>query len=203
MVEPKPNAFRSGPTRRDTMIGGLGLLTSLLAPRANAKAIDNPPVFETARHQYTMIEPLAAMKSVPVRRLDGTPAALAPSAGKVTLISFWATWCVNCRTDLPALALLQRTMGKRVQVDAVSVDRKDRESIQQFVSDIGVHDLALYWDSLGVLGDLNNKVGGQFPIVGMPITYLVTPAGLIAGYVTETADWLSPSGQRLISYYEN
>jgi thiol-disulfide isomerase/thioredoxin len=120
------------------------------------------------------------------------------------LVSFWATWCINCKTDLPALAELQRIMGRRVQVEAISTDKTSRDDVRKFVVDLGISGLSISLDPDGLLGELDGAgVGtGQFPTYGMPITYLVTPRGLIAGYVIETADWLSDAGQKLISYYQ-
>jgi thiol-disulfide isomerase/thioredoxin len=202
MRDPKVDAMNPGPTRRNLLAGGLGLVVSTASRQAWAHPIDNPPVFETARHQYTILEPQRAMNKVILSSLSGAPKLVAPKLGKVTLVSFWATWCVNCKTDLPALAELQRAMGKRIQVEAVSTDKTGRDDVQRFVSDLGVQGLSISLDPGGLLGELEGAGDGQFPTYGMPITYLVTPGGLIAGYIVETADWLSDAGRALISYYE-
>jgi thiol-disulfide isomerase/thioredoxin len=47
-------------------------------------------------------------------------------AGKVVVVSFWATWCGYCLKELPVLANIQRSMGRQnVQVIAVNVEDRD------------------------------------------------------------------------------
>ena len=204
MADRTPDLPRPGTTRRKLLAGGIGLFASAMSRPASSHSLENPPVFETARHQYTMLEPRRTMTGVVLSSLTGAPKLVSPTLGKVTLVSFWATWCINCKTDLPALAELQRMMGRSIQVEAVSTDRKGREDVGKFVSDLGIHGLAISLDPAGLLGELDGAGGGdgQFPTYGMPITYLVTPSGEIAGYVVETANWLSDAGQALISYYQ-
>lgn len=187
------------PTRRAVLAGGVALLGEALARPAISHPIDNPPVFETTRHQFTMLEPRLTMKGVTLASLTGVPKLVAPAPGKITLVNFWATWCLNCRTELPAMAELQRIMGNRIQVEAISTDRIPREQVREFVSDLGIKGLSISVDPNGLFGELNRD--GQFPTFGMPITYLVTPAGLIAGYIVDNADWLSKAGQALLAYY--
>ncbi|QND44322.1 TlpA family protein disulfide reductase (plasmid) [Rhizobium lusitanum] len=133
----------------------------------------------------------------------GKPKTLRPTHGKVTLISFWATWCINCRTDLPAMARLQQAMGHRVEVAAISVDTIGREDVKSFVSELGIKGLPIYLDPAGLVAGPDAKGNSLFPLFGMPITYLITPDGRIAGYLAGTADWLSQSGQDLLSYYQS
>lgn len=193
----------SGTTRRALLAGSLGLIAGGLSRQASAAAPDSPPPFETGRRQYTMLEPARRMKGVVLSSLSGVPKLVSPAPGKVTLVSFWATWCINCKTDLPALAELQRVMGKRIQVEAVSTDKADRQVVNSFVSELGIRGLSISLDPNGLFGELDGggNGDGQFPAYGLPITYLVTPDGVIAGYIIDTADWLSDAGQALLAYY--
>ena len=44
--------------------------------------------------------------------------------GKVVIVTFWATWCVPCRKELPVLETIQQQAGRdRVNVVAVNIEK--------------------------------------------------------------------------------
>ncbi|MEO8384088.1 MAG: TlpA disulfide reductase family protein, partial [Betaproteobacteria bacterium] len=46
-------------------------------------------------------------------------------AGKVLVVTFWASWCGPCRAELPILENLQRAAKGSVQVVAVNIEERD------------------------------------------------------------------------------
>ena len=42
------------------------------------------------------------------RTADGSDLSLAALKGKVVLLNFWATWCLECRPEMPAFERLHR-----------------------------------------------------------------------------------------------
>ena len=51
--------------------------------------------------------------------------ALAAEKGKVILVDFWASWCVPCRKEMPAVQTLQEKRGKNnLAVVRISIDKK-------------------------------------------------------------------------------
>jgi thiol-disulfide isomerase/thioredoxin len=70
----------------------------------------------------------AAGAGSPPRVQTVTPAeyrskVVAPHLGRVLVVNFWATWCVPCREEMPALASAARKMsGQAVDVVLVSAD---------------------------------------------------------------------------------
>ncbi len=177
------------------------LCTGAARAQSQLQALASPPVFRTGRRQFTQLEPATPLPSITLTDLKGRPTTLAPPRGKVLLINVWASWCAACQTDLP---LLERFHQARpdVAVAAVSTDRVvARQSLDQYLAQLGIKSLPIYRDQAGTLVSDTGTGSAPLRVPGMPITYLVTPQGLIAGYIQGVSDWLSDDAQRLLDYY--
>ena len=92
------------------------------------------------------------------------------------LVNLWATWCVPCRKEMPALDALQAELGgDKFDVVAINIDTRDPEKPLAFLKDAGVTHLAYYADqSAKVFQEL--KLAGK--AFGMPTTLIVDPLRL-------------------------
>ena len=91
--------------------------------------------------------------------------------GKVTYLTFFASWCGPCRKELPALMALQdRYEARGFQVVAVGVDTGARAS-ETFAKRAKV--------DYPVVLDPRNKVLGLFDVKSMPTSYLIDRDGVI------------------------
>ncbi len=57
--------------------------------------------------------------------LDGKKVSLETYAGKVVVISFWATWCPPCRMELPILEHIQTAGKGQIHVIAINTESRD------------------------------------------------------------------------------
>lgn len=127
---------------------------------------------------------------------DGKPTSLAAFRGKALLVNLWATWCVPCRKEMPALnALQQQQGGAAFQVVAVNVDTTRLERPAAFLKDNGITDLALYSDSSADVLQALKRQGG---LLGLPTTLLIDKNGCELGRMAGPAEWASPDGQAVI-----
>ena len=70
-----------------------------------------------------------ASPTSPSRRRTAPTSTLAAFAGKTMLVNLWATWCVPCRAEMPALDRLQAAFGgKDFQVVAINVDLRNERA---------------------------------------------------------------------------
>ena len=117
--------------------------------------------------------------------------------GKTLLVNFWATWCVPCRKEMPALDRLQGQLGgSEFEVVAINVDTSRLDRPKAFLRDTGIAHLGSYSDpSADVLQQL--KVNGGF--IGLPTTLLIDKDGCELGRIAGPAEWSSPDAIALIT----
>jgi thiol-disulfide isomerase/thioredoxin len=108
--------------------------------------------------------------------------SLADFNGKVVILTIWATWCVPCREEMPALDRLQAALGgPEFAVVPLSIDR-GIEKITKFYAEIGIRNLPIYID---VAGRAPRDLGA----VGVPTTLILDRAGQEVGRVVGPAQW--------------
>lgn len=126
----------------------------------------------------------------------GAQKTLADWRGRAVLFNLWATWCVPCRKEMPALDALQvRLGGPRFDVVAVNVDTRDPDKPKAWLKDVGINRLAYYADpSAKVFQDL--KMADR--AFGMPTTLLIDANGCEVGTLAGPAEWASDDAIKLI-----
>jgi thiol-disulfide isomerase/thioredoxin len=130
--------------------------------------------------------------------LDGAGAyrTLADWMGRTVLVNLWATWCVPCRKEMPALDSLEAAMGgPRFEVVAINIDTRDSAKPQAWLSDIGITKLAYYADPTAKVFQDLKAIGLGF---GLPTTLLVDPLGCEIGSMAGPAEWASEDGVTLV-----
>ena len=129
--------------------------------------------------------------------MAGNETGLDAFRGQVVVLNLWATWCVPCRKEMPALDALEGKLGgPNFQVVAISIDTRDPEKARTWLKEVGIGGLAYYADpSAKVFQDL--KMVGR--AAGMPTTLLVDPAGCEIGTVAGPAEWASEDAVKLVS----
>ena len=126
----------------------------------------------------------------------GKPLTLDHWRGRTVLLNLWATWCVPCRKEMPALDALEKKLGgPDFQVVAVNIDTRDPDKPKAFLKELGISSLAYYADpSAKTFQDLK-EIGRAF---GMPTTMLVSKEGCEIGTIAGPAEWASPDAVKLI-----
>lgn len=128
-----------------------------------------------------------ALPDIPFNGPDGKPTSLAALRGKTVLLNLWATWCVPCRTEMPALDRLQAAEGgKDFEVVAVNIDTRNLDKPKAFLAEIGVKSLAFYADPKA---DILQSLKKATSVLGLPTTILIDPKGCEIGVMAGPAEW--------------
>lgn len=127
---------------------------------------------------------------------DGMPRTMADFKGKTVLLNLWATWCVPCRKEMPALDKLQGALGGTdFQVVAVNVDTAKLDRPKQFLTDVGITHLPFYADPTGAVLQTAKENG---PVLGLPTTMLIDKNGCAIATLAGPADWASDDARKVI-----
>ena len=125
---------------------------------------------------------------------SGRERTLADWRGKVVLLNLWATWCLPCRKEMPALDRLQRELGSDAfEVVAVSVDRTGLPGARKFLDEAKV-------DKLGLYADGSARMATTLRAGGLPATLLIDREGREIGRLLGPAEWDGEDAKRLIAW---
>jgi thiol-disulfide isomerase/thioredoxin len=121
-------------------------LIAAVAFASCAKKVDSPPRDQAMSR--TLVSELTSVTARPERAPNfawkdqsGATVDFDSYRGKVTLVNFWATWCVPCKRELPDLVALSKELAdKNVRILGVSTDRGSSvvEEVSAFVREHGI-----------------------------------------------------------------
>ena len=127
---------------------------------------------------------------------EGKPRKLSDWRGKTVLVNLWATWCVPCRKEMPALDSLQAKLGgKDFEVVAVNIDTRDPEKPRNFLKEANLTQLGYFADSKAKVFQDLKSIGKA---LGMPTSVLVDGQGCEIANLAGPAEWASEDAIKLI-----
>ena len=207
---------RSAPKKRVLLIltGGIaGLAAGLAGVYGIATLTGNAggdaacrPAVELARKLAPLVRgEVAAVKvaksglkvpDIAFQDAAGKPLSMADWRGRTVLLNLWATWCVPCRQEMPALDALQQRLGSLgFEVVAVNIDTRDPDKPKAWLKEVGIEKLAYYADPTAKTFQDLKEIGRAF---GMPTTLLLDPQGCEIGTIAGPAEWASDDAVKLI-----
>jgi thiol-disulfide isomerase/thioredoxin len=123
------------------------------------------------------------------RTLDG-PLSMTDVRGKVVLVNFWATWCAECRPEMPVLERLHRELGPRGFVVVGVNAREPAAVVQRHVAALGL--------TFPVVLDPAGTINSRYGVVGLPATFIVGRDGRAVAFAVGARAWDSAAARVLI-----
>lgn len=117
---------------------------------------------------------------------DGTAVTLSSLRGKFVVLDFWASWCPDCRKDLPKMAALHKAYaGRGVEFVGVSFDDK-KENLDKAIADFKIP----YTQVSELKKWKETKISAAYNIKWIPSMYVISPEGKVV-LATVMADKLA------------
>lgn len=166
--------------------GGRGNADPALCPDSEALSQKLTPFF---RGEIAGMRPVDPPRPLPSFAFTGPngPTSLAAMRGRAVLFNLWATWCVPCREEMPALDRLQTQKGgTEFTVLALNMDTRNIERVPQWLDANGISALQRYSDPAGQAFQALRKEG---LVTGLPTTLLIGRDGCLIGAMAGPAKW--------------
>lgn len=138
----------------------------------------------------------SALNQWQLQKLTGEYGSLSDYRGQVVLINFWASWCGTCREEMPEIVKTWQDYKDR-GFTALGVNYgEDRGEVDQFVRQYGIN-FPIYLDP-------GKKVAGQYGVISMPTSFLVSKQGAVVKLIPGQIDFkeLTKEIERLLSESE-
>jgi thiol-disulfide isomerase/thioredoxin len=113
--------------------------------------------------------------------LSGRIQAVRKQPGRIIFVTFWASWCPDCRREMPAMERLYiRYKDRGLAMVAINL-MEPPETVRAFRDDFGL--------SFPLLMDQTGETARSFSLRSIPTTYLLDDKGVIVGQAQGSRDW--------------
>ena len=166
-----------------------GLLVGSLTETARADQAALAPLLKTLDlRDYTA-------RTVPPKfngsTLDARPLSITEYRGSVIILNFWASWCLECRPEMPVLERLQREFSSRGLVVIGVNTRETKEAARRYAKELGL--------TFPLVLDRDGKINALYGVVGLPTTFVIGRDGRAVGFAVGPREWESASARALIT----
>lgn len=122
--------------------------------------------------------------------VDARPLSLTELRGKVVLLNFWASWCLECRPEMPVLERLHRELAARgLAVIGVNA-REERGAVRRYATELGL--------TFPLVLDPAGKINATYGVIGLPTTFVVGRDGRAIAFAVGPREWASAPARALI-----
>lgn len=122
-----------------------------------------------------LLKPGTVAPDFTLRDIDGKEVSLSEFRGKTVVLVFWASWCPDCRAEVPLLKKMHAGSDPEKTVFvSVSFDRKE-EAFRSYVTENNLPGVQLFDAS----GKKDSRVGSLFHVKWIPALYLIGPDGKV------------------------
>src|ERR1044071_5903517 len=167
---------------------------SLLPSLFLCAALENSGLAQSAVNFKAIpaLQPIKEVGPTPdftVLNTEGKKVSIKDFRGKTLFLNFWATWCVPCREEMPAMEkLYEEFKDKNFVVFAINVKDRKQEALA-FVKELKI--------TYPIAFDPEAEVAALYGAWGLPTTYIINAKGEGLARAWGPAEWYGSAARKL------
>jgi peroxiredoxin len=112
---------------------------------------------------------------------DGRTISMTDLEGRVVLVNFWATWCLECRSEMPAFERVHRQFSSQgLTVIGINA-REGTSTIREYAKELGL--------TFSLVTDPAGKINSTYGVIGLPTTFLIARNGRAVALAIGPREW--------------
>ena len=164
----------------------VSLMTALSAPAAERPALAELVKALNASGYPAVMHP-PELSGVTA---DGKRVSLAGLRGRVILLNFWATWCQECRPEMPMFERLHREFSAQGLAVVGINAREGTSTIREYAKELGL--------TFPLILDPKGTINSAYGVIGLPTTFLIGRDGRPVALAIGPREWNGKPARALI-----
>ena len=122
---------------------------------------------------------------------DGQRVSLASLSGRVLVLNFWATWCLECRPEMPMFERLHREFSVQGLAVVGINAREGTPTIRQYAKELRL--------TFPLILDPTGKINSGYGVIGLPTTFVIGRDGRPVALAVGPREWDGKPARALIA----
>ena len=123
--------------------------------------------------------------------LDARPLSITEYRRSVIILNFWASWCRECRPEMPVLERLHREFSSR-GLTLIGVNaREKKDAAWRYAKELGL--------TFPLVLDRDGRINALYGVIGLPTTFVIGRDGRTIGFAVGPREWESAPARALIA----
>ena len=121
---------------------------------------------------------------------DGQKVSLGGLSGRAVVLNFWATWCLECRPEMPMFERLHREFSAQGLAVVGINAREGTATIREYAKELGL--------TFPLILDPKGTINAAYGVIGLPTTFLIGRSGRAVALAIGPREWSAKPARALI-----
>jgi peroxiredoxin len=122
--------------------------------------------------------------------IDSQRISLVGLSGRVVLLNFWATWCLECRPEMTVFERLHREFSAQGLAVVGINAREGTSTIREYGKELGL--------TFPLIPDPSGTINSTYGVIGLPTTFLIGRNGRAVALAIGPREWSGKPARALI-----